>query len=87
MAREISPGRTAVEHLPCVCISLAGKGKLLNIERTRELFGSLGIPLPVLNAYLAGATECFGGLLLVAGSARASWRCPAESEALTSNLQ
>jgi putative oxidoreductase len=46
---------------------LAGKGKLLNIERTAEFFASLGIPLPVLSAYVAGATECFGGLLLVVG--------------------
>ena len=46
---------------------LAGKGKLLNIERTAEFFGSLNIPMPLLNAYLAGATECFGGLLLVVG--------------------
>lgn len=48
---------------------LAGKGKLLNIERTAEFFGSLNIPMPVFNAYLAGATECFGGLLLVVGLA------------------
>jgi putative oxidoreductase len=46
---------------------LAGKGKLLNIERTAEFFESLKIPLPVLNAYLASAIECFGGLLLVVG--------------------
>jgi putative oxidoreductase len=46
---------------------LTGKGKLLNIERTAEFFASLKIPWPVLNAYLAGATECFGGLLLVVG--------------------
>jgi putative oxidoreductase len=46
-----------------------GQGKLLNIERTAEFFASLRIPLPVLNAYLAGATECFGGLLLVVGLA------------------
>jgi putative oxidoreductase len=46
---------------------LAGKGKLLNIERTAEFFGSLGIPLPLLSAYVAAATECFGGLLLVVG--------------------
>lgn len=46
---------------------LAGKGKLLNIEKTAEFFGSLNIPLPLSNAYLAGATECFGGLLLVVG--------------------
>ena len=48
---------------------LAGKGKLLNIGRTAEFFGSLNIPMPVFNAYLAGATECFGGLLLVVGLA------------------
>ena len=48
---------------------LAGKGKLFNIERTAQFFESLNIPMPVLNAYLAGATECFGGLLLVVGLA------------------
>ncbi len=48
---------------------LSGKGKLLNIERTAEFFGSLKIPMPVFNAYLASATECFGGLLLVVGLA------------------
>ncbi len=48
---------------------LTGKGKLLNIGRTAEFFGSLNIPFPLFNAYLAGATECFGGLLLVAGLA------------------
>jgi putative oxidoreductase len=48
---------------------LAGKGKLLNIDKTAEFFGSLNIPMPVLSVYLAGATECFGGLLLVIGLA------------------
>jgi putative oxidoreductase len=48
---------------------LAGKGKLLNIDKTAEFFGSLNIPMPVVSAYLAGATECFGGLLLVIGLA------------------
>jgi putative oxidoreductase len=48
---------------------LAGKGKLFNIERTAQFFDSLNIPMPVLNAYLAGATECFGGLMLVVGLA------------------
>ena len=46
---------------------LSGKSKLFNIERTAEFFGSLNIPLPVVSAYIAGATECFGGLLLVVG--------------------
>ena len=74
---------------------LAGKGKLLNIERTAEFFDSLNIPMPLLNAYLAGATECFGGLLLVVGLARALVAIPvaftmivayvtADYEALTS---
>ena len=48
---------------------LAGKGKLLNIDKTAEFFGSLNLPMPVVSAYLAGATECFGGLLLVIGLA------------------
>ena len=48
---------------------LAGKGKLLNIDKTAEFFGSLNLPMPLISAYLAGATECFGGLLLVVGLA------------------
>jgi putative oxidoreductase len=47
----------------------AGLGKLQNIENTAEYFAGLHIPLPTLNAYLAGATECFGGLLLLLGVA------------------
>ena len=48
---------------------LAGRGKLFNIGRTAEFFSSLNIPLPIMNAILAGATECIGGLLLVVGFA------------------
>jgi len=48
---------------------LTGKGKLLNIERTAGFFESLNIPLPLVNAYMAGATECFCGLLLLFGVA------------------
>jgi putative oxidoreductase len=48
---------------------LTGKGKLLNIEKIAEFFGTLNIPLPLFSAYLAAATECFGGLLLVIGLA------------------
>jgi putative oxidoreductase len=47
----------------------AGWGKLQNISTTTEYFAGLGIPLPTLNAYLAGATECFGGFLLLLGVA------------------
>jgi putative oxidoreductase len=44
-----------------------GWGKLMNLERTAEFFGSLGIPLPKLNAVMAGGVECVGGALLLAG--------------------
>ena len=47
----------------------SGWGKLQNIATTAEYFVGLGIPLPTLNAYLAGATECIGGLLLLIGVA------------------
>ncbi len=46
-----------------------GKGKLLNLSQPTEYFASLHIPFPALNAALAGATECFGGLLLLVGLA------------------
>jgi putative oxidoreductase len=46
-----------------------GWGKLNNLGRTTEFFTGLGIPLPGINAALAGATECFGGLLLLIGLA------------------
>ena len=46
---------------------LTGKGKLMNLEKVTGFFQSLGIPLPHAQALLAGATECFGGLLLLAG--------------------
>jgi len=46
-----------------------GKGKLINHEQVTEFFTSLNIPMPSLNAYMAGATECFGGLLLLVGLA------------------
>ena len=44
-----------------------GKGKLMNLDRTTGFFTSLHIPLPHLNAIMAGSTECFGGLLLLLG--------------------
>lgn len=46
---------------------LTGKGKLMDLEKPTAYFQSLGIPLPHAQAMLAGATECFGGLLLLAG--------------------
>jgi putative oxidoreductase len=48
---------------------LTGQGKLAHIEKISDYFASLGIPLPTLNAYMAGATETFGSLLLIIGLA------------------
>jgi putative oxidoreductase len=45
----------------------AGLGKLQNIESTASYFGNLGIPLPTINAWMAGTTECLGGILLFFG--------------------
>src|SRR5579862_3149110 len=44
-----------------------GKGKLMNHEKVAGSFQSLHIPFPGFNAYLAGSTECIGGLLLLIG--------------------
>jgi len=44
-----------------------GWGKLTNLGRTTEFFSGLGLPLPAVNAALAGAVEAGGGLLLAAG--------------------
>src|SRR5580658_1635041 len=45
-----------------------GKGKLLNLPKIAGYFGhDLHIPFPYFNAFLASATECVGGLLLLAG--------------------
>lgn len=46
-----------------------GWGKLKNHTQTAEYFASIHIPFPDLNAYMAGATECFGGALLMVGLA------------------
>ncbi len=44
-----------------------GWGKLMNLDRTAGFFASLDIPLPKVNAVLAGGTECLGGALLALG--------------------
>lgn len=44
-----------------------GRGKLMNLEKTAGFFADLQIPLPKVNAIVAGSVECFGGLLLMAG--------------------
>ena len=48
---------------------LAGWGKLSNIDSTADYFKGLGIPMPVLNAYMAGGTETVCGFLLILGVA------------------
>ena len=47
----------------------SGKGKLGDISKVVGFFTDLGIPFPTINAYMAGMTECFGGLLLLLGVA------------------
>lgn len=44
-----------------------GWGKLTHLKRTIGFFESLDIPLPQVNAVLAGTTECVGGALLALG--------------------
>lgn len=45
-----------------------GWGKLQNIEQVAAWFGNdLGIPMPLLNAYMAAGTELVGGACLLLG--------------------
>jgi putative oxidoreductase len=44
-----------------------GWGKLMHLDRTAGYFESLDIPLPKINAVMAGGTECVGGVLLALG--------------------
>ena len=44
-----------------------GKGKLMHLDKIAGYFATLHIPMPKLNATLAGSTECVGGLLLLLG--------------------
>jgi len=46
-----------------------GLAKLENIATPIGFFTKLGIPFPEINAWVVGGTECFGGLLIVAGLA------------------
>ena len=45
------------------------KMKWSDINSVAEWFGSMGIPLPTLNAYMAASTEALGVLLLTLGFA------------------
>ncbi len=62
-----SPLLLAVRLYWGVAFAQTGWGKLMNLERTAGFFGSLGLPLPKLNAVMAGVTECGGGVLLALG--------------------
>ena len=63
------------EWLPLLIIRLMlaygfyepAKMKLSNVQGIAEWFGSMGYPLPLLNAYLATATETAGVVLLFLG--------------------
>ncbi|HEX4119874.1 MAG TPA: DoxX family protein [Verrucomicrobiae bacterium] len=46
---------------------VTGRAHLENLDKTTAFFRSLHIPLPHLNACIAGGTECVGGLLLLVG--------------------
>jgi hypothetical protein len=47
---------------------LTGKGKLENIGKVTEFFGSLGIPLPAFNAYFIGSLEHMANQIYAAHS-------------------
>ena len=46
-----------------------GLAKLENIATPIGFFTKLGIPFPEINAWVVACTECFGGILIVAGLA------------------
>ncbi|HEX4200111.1 MAG TPA: DoxX family protein [Chthoniobacterales bacterium] len=46
-----------------------GRAKLEHIDTVIGYFTKLGIPYPDINAWVVGATECFGGILILAGLA------------------
>jgi putative oxidoreductase len=50
-----------------ISFAQTGWGKLMNLSRTTGYFESLNIPMPKLNAIMAGSTECLGGALLAIG--------------------
>jgi putative oxidoreductase len=46
---------------------IVGKAHLAHLDKTTSYFASLNIPMPKLNAIMAGSTECSCGLLLLLG--------------------
>ena len=50
-------------------LMIGGWGKLQHIDDIAKWFASLGIPMPEVNAYMAGGTELVGSMLLIVGLA------------------
>jgi putative oxidoreductase len=50
-----------------VMFARSGWGKIHNIESTATWFGELGLPAPLVQAYLASFTELVGGTAIVLG--------------------
>ena len=50
-----------------ISFAQTGWGKLMHLDKTAGYFASLNIPMPKLNAIMAGSTECIGGALLALG--------------------
>jgi len=48
---------------------MTGQGHLANIGKVSDFFVTLGIPFPMVNAYLSSSVECFGSVLLIVGLA------------------
>ncbi|TVQ65447.1 MAG: DoxX family protein [Balneolaceae bacterium] len=46
---------------------VAGWGKLNGIDGTAEFFGNIGIPLPVIMAWVVAIVEFVGGIMVLAG--------------------
>ena len=51
-----------------VIFILAGWGKLTGIEGTQGFFGSIGIPLPGLMAWVVALVEFVGGIMVLFGA-------------------
>lgn len=50
-----------------VIFIVAGLGKLTGMEGTQQFFGSIGIPLPGLMAWVVALVEFLGGLMMLTG--------------------
>jgi uncharacterized membrane protein YphA (DoxX/SURF4 family) len=62
-------GPAAIRLFLAPIFILAGMNKLGHVENVAMWFDSLGIPAPLVMAWLAGLTELVGGVLLIPGLA------------------